>query len=312
MPETAPRIDYRAVPKQAVPCACCATDQAIQVAVGDRFGFGIRTVACARCGLLFTSPRPDAAWFDDFYRRHYRHFYEAVGMPDEGYLAREWIRSRHAATVERLLEYLRPEGRLLDVGCAEGTFLHLFRSRLPGWEIRGVEPSETFSVFARDHYGLSGVVNGSVRELHHWPESSFDLVTANHLLEHLLDPNELFVLARRLLRPGGLLFVDAPDAEGCTGGIQNLHIAHLYHFSMATLGNLFAKHGFAIRLATKGSEVPQWTLQFLGARAPEPPRQWAPAPVEARRIARAFARHCFPSPHRRVIRKLRKALTSGR
>ncbi|MDB6027439.1 MAG: hypothetical protein JWM68_3662 [Verrucomicrobiales bacterium] len=260
---------------------------------GDRYEFGIRTVACSQCGLIFTSPRPPDDWFEKFYRYHYRQYYESVSVPDEAYLNRDWIKGRHTRNVNLLASLLPTKGTILDIGCAEGTFLDLFRREFPCWTLHGIEPSEDFSKFAVAHYGLQGVAMAKFEELSvRYLPSSFDLITASHVLEHLLSPDDFFKTARVLLKPGGLLFIDVPDAEGDVKGISNLHIGHVYHFSSGSLDQFLAKHGFTKVRAQKGDEKPiRWTFQVVARKAASLP-SWKPATVDIKRIARDFRKHC--------------------
>jgi 2-polyprenyl-3-methyl-5-hydroxy-6-metoxy-1,4-benzoquinol methylase len=304
-----PQIDYEAAPKETVPCACCGSRDFLVSVVGDRYGFGLQTVVCGRCGLIFTNPRPSPEWFESFYRLHYRTYYEDVETPDEAYLSKDWVRGRQRRNVAFLRGCGLPAtGRLLDVGSAEGTFLRLFEDAFPGWEAHGVEPSASFSAFARSHYGLRNVTTSRLEDLDAWQESTFDLLTISHVLEHLLNPDWFFRTARRMLKPGGLLFVDVPDVDGESRGLGNLHIAHVYHFSRGSLENFLTRHGFDVVSAGKGGEVPQWTFQVLARRTERIPESWSPRPVSADRIARAFRRY---AGHERIgtawIRRARRA-----
>jgi 2-polyprenyl-3-methyl-5-hydroxy-6-metoxy-1,4-benzoquinol methylase len=299
--------DFARLLKRAVPCACCGGEDLLQVTTGDRYFFGIETVVCRACGFLFTSPRPDDEWFAEFYRLHYRRYYKSVAAPDAEYVRSDLIQVRHRRTLGLLAPHLGSDGTVLDVGCAEGTFLHLFSARFAGWELRGVEPSEAFSRFAREHYGLTGVITGLVDALEEQESDRLDLVTASHVLEHLLDPNGFFCTARRLLRRDGLLFLEVPDAEGKRRGIHNLHIAHVTHFSERTLGNFLAKHGFKALWFHKGEEEPHpWTLQVLARKEGEPPSVWAPPPADADAIATAFASLCRSSAGTLLLRRLKQ------
>jgi SAM-dependent methyltransferase len=216
----------------------------------------------------------------------------SVAKPDEEYLSRDWVRGRQSRNVQWLQSAgLPPEGRLLDVGSAEGTFLRLFEDGFPRWQAQGVEPSADFSAFARSHFGLRNVATARLEDLESWPSEQFDLITINHVLEHLLNPDWFFSTARRMLKTGGHLFIDVPDAESESRGIGNLHIAHVYHFTMASLGNFLAKHGFEVVSSRKGTETPQWTFQIMARKAPEMPEQWKPAGVSVRRIVRSFRRY---------------------
>lgn len=304
-----PSIDYDKIPKHTVSCACCGCAAQIHAYTGDRYGLGLSTVVCAKCGLVFTSPRPDDAWFAEFYRLHYRLAYESVEIIDKNYLDQDWIHGRHSRNVELLARFLPPQGSLLDVGCAEGTFLHLFRERFPQWLLEGIEPSRDFSAFAREHFGLGFVKTGSVENLiTHYAHESFDLITVSHVLEHLLHPGAFFAIVRQLLKPDGLLFVDVPDVEGQSKGIGNLHIGHVYHFSMLSLNNFFSRFGFERIFSQKGDEVPKpWTLQMLARKRPARSEAWSPSPVDSQLVARNFARYCAAPVGDRLRQKAKQA-----
>lgn len=286
--------DYRRLSSHAVPCACCGCRTSVTAVEGDRYGFGLTTVVCSKCGLIFTNPRPTDEWFNEFYRLHYRKYYESITVPDEEYLNRDWIKGRHSRNVELLTPLLEIKGRVLDIGCAEGSFLNLFRRQFPCWDFHGVEPSEDFAAFAMDRYKLLSVVPGKFEELENlYGAESFDLITASHVLEHLLSPNRFFEVVHRLLKPRGLLFIDVPDAEGQSHGIGNIHIGHVYHYSARSLDNFLGKHGFAKMISQKGCEMPhQWTFQVLARKRIETAKWWEPPLVDVDIIARNFAQHC--------------------
>ena len=315
--------DYQDVPKAGVPCAGCASGEVVPACQGDRYGMGIRTVVCGRCGLIFTSPRPSADWFGNFYRKHYRQFYKKVSRPDEAWVKRPWIEGRHGRNIEFLAPYLPESGVALDAGCSERTFLAFLQERRPGWTVHGVETNAEFAEFARSYYGLGNSTIGEIEDLVERSPEQFDLVAANHVLEHLLDPAAFLSTARNLLKPGGLLFIDVPDAEGEKPGIWNLHIAHVYHFSAATLGNLLRRHGFEFVTWKKGEETPHpWTLRVLarkGEAGIDLSQDGEAQSVDAEAIARAFAARCLagtagpnvpaahaasPGPVRRALRRL--------
>ena len=298
--------DYRSLAKVSVACACCGSTRHSKPFVGDRYNFGLHTVLCLDCGLIFTNPRPDADWFREFYQYHYRQFYECVKVPDKAYLQRDWTRGRHMRNVDLLSQFVAAKGTLLDIGCAEGTFLSIFQDRFPNWTLYGIEPSEDFSQFARTHYGLAGILTGNFEQLPDlFPAESFDVITASHVLEHILVPETLFRIARTLLRPGGLLFIDVPDVEGASRGINNFHIGHVYHFTENALENFFCKFGFEKVTNRKGLDVPvPWTFQAIGRKMESVPDQWKPKSFDNRKAARMFERYSKPSLLRVFRRKI--------
>ncbi len=98
--------------------------------------------------------------------------------------------------------------RLLDVGAGNGAYLLSVRSA--GWEIVGVEPDPAAAAVAR-RAGLD-VREGNIHSLQ-GAEGSFDVITMNHVIEHVHEPRTVLSEAFRLLRPGGILYLETPNIE---------------------------------------------------------------------------------------------------
>lgn len=100
-------------------------------------------------------------------------------------------------------------GRLLDVGCGNGSFL--LRARDSGWIVEGIEPDP----IAAERAANSGL------EVHHGnvhsyavQEARFDVITLSHVFEHLHNPQEVLDRCLGLLKPGGVLWMSMPNIEG--------------------------------------------------------------------------------------------------
>ena len=102
----------------------------------------------------------------------------------------------------------RGEGNLLDVGCGGGSYLYRLKSW--GWNAYGVEPSAVGAAQARS-LGLH-VYQGQLEEAA-FPDSFFDVVRLNHVLEHLTDPHGTLCEIKRIVRPDGLVYVTVPNTR---------------------------------------------------------------------------------------------------
>lgn len=100
---------------------------------------------------------------------------------------------------------LRPPGRLLEVGSAYGWLLKHARER--GWKAQGVELSAEGVAHARS-LGLE-VSHGDLHSAH-LPDAAFDLVYMGDVLEHVPDCRATLVEVRRVLTPGGHLYLRGP------------------------------------------------------------------------------------------------------
>jgi SAM-dependent methyltransferase len=78
----------------------------------------------------------------------------------------------------------------------------------------------------------------------------FDAITLSHVLEHLHDPRQFIHAVHRLLKPGGVIFVDTPNIESLGvrrwgrnwRGLETPR--HLVLFSQAGLVGLLKAAGF--------------------------------------------------------------------
>ncbi|TAK02615.1 class I SAM-dependent methyltransferase, partial [bacterium] len=100
------------------------------------------------------------------------------------------------------------DGRFLDVGCGGGSYL--YRLRQWGWKVYGVEPNESGVQQARA-LGLD-VQHGELTDVH-FPESFFDVIRLNNVLEHLADPKEAFREIKRILKPHGIVYITVPNTR---------------------------------------------------------------------------------------------------
>src|SRR5881397_171917 len=91
-----------------------------------------------------------------------------------------------------------------------GTDTSLRIMRDLGWTVQGLEPDPKAAAFARA-YGLD-IIQSPI-ERASLPFNAFDVITTSHVIEHVLEPVTFLSLARRALRPDGLLYVFTPNAE---------------------------------------------------------------------------------------------------
>lgn len=114
-----------------------------------------------------------------------------------------------------LLPRLRPGLSLLDVGCGPGTITwDLGRHVAPG-RVVGVDASDPVLTEARAGAAPANVSfeAGDLFDLR-FDDSSFDIVHAHQVLQHVGDPVAALVEMRRVCRPGGLVAVRDGDYPG--------------------------------------------------------------------------------------------------
>lgn len=173
---------------------------------------------------------------------------------------------------ERHLDFIRPHlegsGKVLDIGCNDGSFLALLQKH--GWSGIGVEANKSMVEFAISK-GLN-VINKPLGEAL-LTESSFNLIAASHVLEHIPDLGQTLKCVMKLLRPGGYLFVIVPNYGCCiarmVAGVKGrvfLPGQHIWYFtkeslksSCALFGLKLVKYG-TINDLSIGSKIPFGSL----------------------------------------------------
>ena len=146
---------------------------------------------------------------------------------------------------------------VLDVGVGRGETL--MAAKEMGWKVEGVEPSESFAKYAADRTGAH-IWRGPIEQMS-IPDSEFDVVILAAVLEHLYNPNEIMAKISKVLKPGGLLFLDVPNEMGLFFRVGNLYQKlrmrnwsvnlsptfppfHVFGFSPRSLRIMLNKHGF--------------------------------------------------------------------
>jgi len=163
-------------------------------------------VRCRGCGLVRVDPMPDPAAVRSLYDEKYFARDFSCGVRKGTYLESEAMRVEEYREILSALRRFRPRGRLLEVGCAAGSFLKY--AERSGYEVEGVDISAWAADMAREQFGIKVNV-GRLMEVG-FPDESFDVAFFGDLLEHEPDPVGLIDEVRRVLKPGGLAAIKAP------------------------------------------------------------------------------------------------------
>jgi 2-polyprenyl-3-methyl-5-hydroxy-6-metoxy-1,4-benzoquinol methylase len=220
---------------------------------------------CLDCGHGYVWPVPTADFIESIYRdkAYYQGSGGSIGFNDYASLepARTKMFNRHLDRIEARTK----AGRILDVGCANGEFLQVARTR--GWEVFGADPSA-----ARAEVEAHGIkLVGTTVHDSKIGEGSLDAITFWDVLEHVTDPIADLTRARALLKPDGVLALTVPDSANLLARVSGRRWfgyktagEHLQFYTGTSLPRALEAAGFAVK--TRESTTWSCTLGFLADR----------------------------------------------
>ncbi|HZF66142.1 MAG TPA: class I SAM-dependent methyltransferase [Chitinophagaceae bacterium] len=214
---------------------------------------------CSHCTARFTQDVPDENSIGDYYKseNYISHTDSRKGFLNQAYQGVRAITLQQK--VIQLVKYTGlQQGTVLDVGCGTGSFLNAIKAK--GWKVQGLEPDADARALAKKLYDID--VQEPVA-IHSLGDKTADAITLWHVLEHIHDLHEQLEQLKRILKPGGKLFVAVPNYHSLDSGAYKLHWAaydvprHLYHFSPRSMDMLMKQHKLSIV-----AKLPMWFDSF--------------------------------------------------
>lgn len=203
----------------------------------DRYGFpghfSIRH--CSQCGHKHVPASFNPSQLGDLYTQYYPRGSFAVesfapAVEVSGF--KSWLAGDRASA----FRWVPRNVRILDIGCGIGATLAYHKNR--GCEAIGIEADENVQAISK-RYGLD--IRVGVFSADDFPARSFDYVTLDQVAEHVTNPSELFCGISKILKPGGMVIVTTPNANGFGARFfgrrwLNWHIP--YHLQFYTGGSI--------------------------------------------------------------------------
>ncbi len=191
---------------------------------------------CQACNAAYLDPRPTPATISLAYRNYHTHYSIESSTPNKIGKLRKSLRNGYInyklkanlipemkigrwlvpllMQSRRIDESIRhiPKGCrskiIADIGCGNGQFLQTAIQL--GLEAYGLDFDPLAVEIARKagaSVSLGGLPNTG------WPSSKFDMVTLSHVIEHVHDPMLALQEVRRILKPGGLVWIATPNMD---------------------------------------------------------------------------------------------------
>lgn len=229
-----------------VACLCGSSD-GIVLATVDRWALPCREVLCPECGMLRVSPR----WDDATYQRIYADHFWSLQTGSAALTHERFMMSveRSRAFSEALQRLTPLYGKsVVEIGCSYGAGLVRLLD-LGVKSLVGYDWDEEILATGRRYSGCDLRRGGTATALADHPEG-VDLVILRHVFEHLLDPLAETAMLRKLLAPGGVLFVEVPGVlnaqEWSPDPFGFFNAFHVYSYCLRTLTRVMERCGFTL------------------------------------------------------------------
>ncbi len=231
---------------EEVPCPACGHDKYRVLYTKPDNTYGISdvefpVVCCNSCRFVYLNPRPDAQEIHKYYPPI---FFTADLSPEQVLAERKSSLDARLKLVEKW-----PPGRVLDIGCSRGEFLH--RMRDIGWKPFGID----FSATPPNMFNVP-VYTGDVHDAPYERES-FDLVTLWAVLEHTRDPFDMLKQVRSFMKPNGRALILVPNFNSIPGRFMRHDDVprHLVMFTPRSLRDMSNRAGLKVRSIRCGDEI---------------------------------------------------------
>jgi SAM-dependent methyltransferase len=265
-----PRFD---APQFDSPLSACPLCLSGRIARYDEDHDGRQVFRCRDCRLLFMNPQYTDRHLADFYAT-----YTNLTHAEDSLFIRVRTLCKHDdfGLIER---FVKP-GRFLGVGVGDGLELRVAQEH--GWQIEGydVDPQATKLIARRTG---ATVHSGDFCRLG-LSADRYDCIFMDQVLEHPKNPRDYLLEARRLLAPGGVLFIGCPNIRSLSNvgktvagklGLKSKRSRgkhydmwhHLFYYSPDVLARILENHYGLEVLAAEGQP-------FAGSHDEMPNRTW--------------------------------------
>lgn len=199
---------------------------------------------CRSCKISFTHPFPSQDDLKRIYSGDY--WIREATLQKKGVVGRavdSFNQMRLAMLIRPLLIKLSPGASILEVGCGSGHLaVHIKQC---GFEIEVTDISEDILQEVKSRLAIP-VYSGQFEEITF--HRQYDAIVFNNVLEHLPSPDQAIATASKLLKRGGMVFLEVPNINSCQFNLFRakwFHLRipqHLFHFTSEALDKIMHEH----------------------------------------------------------------------
>ncbi|UCD15189.1 MAG: class I SAM-dependent methyltransferase [Candidatus Omnitrophota bacterium] len=205
---------------------------------------GFPHVKCNRCNLVYVNPILNQQEYEKLWQAE--DSWESI-LESEPQIKMQTLEARYSLDIAELCINNKDDISICDVGCGPGRLLGEAKKR--GYYAFGIEPNR------RSHNSLreKGIdYLGDFFPLKEEIKKKFDCIFLLNALEHMRDPMQIVLEAKKLLRPSGIIYISVPCIDALVNRIMHEKAgvfgghSHLQFFSIGTLSVFLEKAGFKV------------------------------------------------------------------
>lgn len=218
---------------------------------------GGRLFSCGACGCVVTAA--DDEWrreADEIYAG-YAVYYQSGGAEQAVFDQGAGLpKARSRQLLERMSASVPPprRGRLLDIGCGNGSLLRQFAELAPEWSLAGSEIDGRNRSVIESIPGVERLYTCAPGEI----PGEFDMISLIHVIEHVVDPAGFLAALRGKLKPDGRFLIETPDF--ILNPFDLLIADHCSHFTRATFEKFLHRSGLEAAVVTN-----EWVPKEISA-----------------------------------------------
>ena len=235
---------------------------------------------CINCQAIFLNPQPTSNESERFYPKEKYYSLDKVKTKKESIKTKIKLKlyklyfSEDKNLFKRALfspikfmirgTIVEKDKNLLDIGSGSGQFLYEMKTL--GLEVYGIEPGK-FDEDGNKKYNLN-IKNFDLIKAK-YPKEHFDIITLNHVLEHINNPSETLLEIRRILKKEGTFILGVPNTNSLAYKLfeknwYQLDIPrHIINYSDKNIKILLEKNGLKIIKTRYNSRPSQFAVSLI-------------------------------------------------
>ncbi|WP_206744768.1 class I SAM-dependent methyltransferase, partial [Brachyspira hyodysenteriae] len=197
-------------------------------------------VFCDNCSLVYNDFISNEEEFIKYYSLNssYNESYHIVHLKNDSY---------NNEILNSLEKHINKNSYILEEGCGSGDLLYNFY--INGYSnLYGIDASNAFN--AIKNISNINFISGSIFNRIIEYKSKFDMIIISHVLEHLLDIDEIIKNIKYMLNDSGYLYISVPSLMEYSSNFKtpffSFSLEHISHFCEQSINNLANKYSFEI------------------------------------------------------------------